>query len=287
MNTRQNIQKQVESKVKQTIKKFRLFSKKDRIFVAVSGGKDSTSILYILKKLGYKPEALTINSLIGNYSKGNLENIKEFCKEQRIKLHVVSLQDEFGYSLCYIKSILDSKGLKLGSCAICGVLRRYLINKKARELKATKIVTGHNMDDECQAILMNLLKNNLEMLARLGPKTGIISYKGFVQRVKPLYFVSEKEIVEYSRALKFPVKYSRCPCSSNAFRNKFRELLNRLEKENPKLKQNIINYFLKIEPKLSRSFSATSKTPDLCIQCSEPSRDNLCMSCQIISKIKS
>jgi len=54
-----------EAKVKQTIKKYKLLDKKDKIIVAASGGKDSTTILHLLKKLGYKTEALYINLQLG------------------------------------------------------------------------------------------------------------------------------------------------------------------------------------------------------------------------------
>ena len=73
--------KYFEKKVIDTIKKFELISPKDKVFVAVSGGKDSTAVLYILNKyFPKKVEAITINALIGNYSLENRKNIKEFCK---------------------------------------------------------------------------------------------------------------------------------------------------------------------------------------------------------------
>ena len=104
MNNKQFTTK-IENQVKQTIEKFHLVTKKDILLVACSGGKDSTTVLYILNKLGYKPQAITIDAAIGNYTKQNLENIKKFCKKPNIKLHIISFKKEFGYSLCYIKSI--------------------------------------------------------------------------------------------------------------------------------------------------------------------------------------
>jgi uncharacterized protein (TIGR00269 family) len=275
----------IETKVLKTIKEYSLFSKKDKILVACSGGKDSTTLLYILNKLGYKPEAITVDVLIGGYTKQNLENLKGFCSSNKIKLHVVSFRDEFGYSLCYIRSLLESKGVNLKSCTICGVLRRYLINKHARILKATKLVTGHNMNDEAQAIMMNLFKNNLEILARSGPKTGNSKDKMFVQRVKPLYFVSEEEVIKYSKEHKFPVKYSACPCRAGVYRCAIDEVLSKYEDKNKNTHYNIIKWFLAVSPLLKKKF-ASSQKQEYCKRCGEPAKGKICAACQILEKIK-
>jgi len=273
-----------EQKVEQAITKYGLIKDKDKVLVACSGGKDSTTVLYMLKKLDYNVSAITVDALIGNYTKKNLANIKQFCKEIGVKLHVVSFRNEFGASLCYLKSILAGKGVKLGSCTICGVLRRYLLNKYARKLKASVIATGHNMDDEAQSALMNLFKNNLELLARLGPKTMINNFNNLIPRIKPLYFASEKEVKEFSKKMKFPVNYDACPCRANAYRNNIRKLLDQYEKINPDVKKNIINNFLKILPVLKKRIKA--QKPNYCQNCGEPSKKERCMACQILEAIK-
>ncbi len=275
---------QVESKVKNIIKDYKLFSKKEKILIAYSGGKDSTVILYILKKLGYNVEALTINAFIGNYSKKNLENAVKFCKEHNIKLHNVSFRDEFGYSLCYLRNLIHSKGHKIKSCTICGVLRRYLINKYSKKLGANKIILGHNLDDEAQSVMMNFFRGNLEICSRLGPITGLVKSKSFVTRVKPLYFITEKEITKYSKKMKFPVVYTECPCSSDSYRRSVKVLLNELEKDNTNIKQNIIQNFIKILPKLKKQFK-TNKEINLCKYCKEPSKSDICKTCQLVSLI--
>lgn len=276
---------EIEQIIGKTIKNYNLVSKKDNILVACSGGKDSTTVLYVLKELGYNVSAITVDALIGSYTKQNLENLQKFCKKQDIKLHVLSFKKEFGSSLCYIRSILLQKRVKLNSCTICGVLRRYLLNKYAKKLKATVIATGHNMDDEAQSVLMNLFKNNLELLARLGPKTGIKKHKDFIPRIKPLYFVSEKEVIEYSKKNKFPVNYNTCPCRVNAYRNHVRKLLDRYEKKNPDIKKKIIDSFLKFLPLLKKNFQ-TAKEPMHCSKCGEPSKNKICMACKILIQLR-
>jgi len=276
-------QKQFETKVKQTIKQYKLLDKKDKVMVAISGGKDSMTVLYLLKKFGYNVSALHINLEMGRWSEAHLSNIKKFCDELKVPLTVYSVRKELGRSMCSIKSIVKSKA-KLQDCTICGIIRRWLINKKARELRAAKIVTGHNLDDAAQTVLMNYFKGNLFIGLNEGPYVGVISDKKFVQRVKPLYFIPEKEIENYSRSMKFPVIYERCPCVIGAYRHKIRGVLDEMQKTNPKIKENIVQSFLKILPELRRKSLAGK--PIYCRQCGEPGRNEICRACSIMQYIK-
>jgi len=278
-----------EKKVIRTILKFGLFSKKDRIGVAVSGGKDSTVCLYVLKKLGYPVEALTVDAVIGNYTKTNLENLRSVCKKYNIKLHEISFREEFGMSLCYIKSVSQSKGLNYSSCLICGVLRRYLLNKYAKKLGLDCICTGHNLDDEAQAFVMNVFRNDLILAKRQGPITGAGSNKSFVKRAKPLYLCTEKETTAYSKLMKFPVNYKRCPCSEGAYRREYRDMLNIFEKRHPPIKYNIISFFLRTIYKMKDlDEKAKQEQGDInaCQYCGEPCSKDMCKRCEILIALK-
>jgi uncharacterized protein (TIGR00269 family) len=277
--------KAIERKVLETLDKYRLIRKSDRIAVAVSGGKDSTAVLHILSKHFKAVEAITINAFIGNYSRRNVENITELCSALGIRLHNISFRDEFGHSLCYIQDILKSKGMPMNSCAVCGVLKRYLLNKTARRLKKTLLVTGHTMDDEAQSILMNMLRGQPGMLAKLGPLTGIIQDTKFIPRAKPLYFVTEKETEKYTREMKFPVVYGRCPCALDAYRNTVRNMLDEFEKAHPGTKKRIVTDFLKRLPEIRRGHKQTGSL-NYCKSCGEPSAGRVCRACQILTKIR-
>jgi uncharacterized protein (TIGR00269 family) len=274
--------KQFESNVKSTIQKYKLLDKKDKVMVAISGGKDSMTVIYLLKKFGYKVSALHINLEMGKWSEAHLNNIKKFCNELKVPLTVYSIRKELGRSMCSIKSIVKSK-TKLQDCTICGIIRRWMINKKARALGATKIATGHNLDDASQTVLMNYFKGNIFIGLNEGPKVGITADKKFVQRVKPLYFIAEKEVENYSRTMKFPVIYERCPCVVGAYRHKIRGMLDEMQKKNPALKENIVMSFLKILPEL-RKKSLAGK-PLYCKQCGEPGRNEICRACSIMQHI--
>ena len=278
-----------EKKVRKTIRTNKLIEKKEKILVACSGGKDSTTALYLIRKIIGDNKKIVVEAIhndpsIGEYSKINKNNITKFCKENNIKLHLDSFREEFGYSLCYMKGLLQQKGIKLKSCTICGVLRRYILNKKAKELKATKLVTGHNLDDEAQNIIMNIFTNKVEILPRLGPKAGLAENKGFVTRIKPLYFCTNQETKLYSQLHNFPVKYEKCACRSDAYRKEVEEMLNAFEQHHAGTKNGIVRSFLEILPALKQKYTGKA---NICKKCGEPAAGEVCNTCKIIGMIRS
>lgn len=275
----------VEKKVRDTIKKFELFPRDAKVGVAVSGGKDSTAVLYILKQLGYDVEAITIDAKIGNYTDENVKNIKQVCKENKVKLHIISFREEFGHSLCYIKSVLQSKGIKYSSCMICGILKRYLINKYSKEFKFDVIVTGHNLDDEAQAFMMNVFRNDIKLAVRQGPISGTKDDKAFVRRVKPLYHISEEEIIRYTKIKEFPINYGICPCSVGAFRRGFKDILDVYEKKNPSVKYNILHFHERMSALLDQE-KLTKGKANRCEICGEPAAKEVCNACKIFEVLK-
>lgn len=276
--------KRIEQTVQETIKHYRLLSKADKILVAVSGGKDSTMVLHLLHKFGYQVQAVTVDAHIGCYTQQNLENIRAVCKKLNVVLHEIPFRQAFGASLCYIRDYLKARGHGYKSCTVCGVLRRYLLNRKARELKTTKLVLGHNLDDEAQVVLMNLFKNRPELNARLGPKIAQVCDERFVPRVKPLYFIREDEVVRYSKLMQFPVKYGKCPCSAEGFRSAVRNFLDDFEKLQRGIKEQVIKVFLEQNEKLKKRF-ATLEKPAYCVQCDEPASDTLCRACKLLNLV--
>jgi len=273
--------KYFEKKVIKTISKYKLLDKEDNIAVAVSSGKDSFALLYILNKIAEKNrnldlKAIAIDEGIEGYR--DLTLLEKYCKENNIELHVTSFKKEFGLSLDEAIKKLDVK-----PCSICGVFRRYLLNKKARELNVKKLATGHNLDDEAQSIMMNNIKGNLERSSRLGPITGTVKDKRFIPRIKPLFFMTEKETATYAHLRGFPIKFSECP-NAYGLRRDIMDMLNDLENKHPGTKQAVINSFLDILPILKEKYS--DREIKICINCGEPSASETCKSCQILNKLK-
>ena len=219
-----------EENVLNTIKRFGLIKKGEKVIVGSSGGKDSTTVLHLVKKYFGKVRALAIDEGIPGYRNITLEDLEKFCDANEIPLSISSYKEEFGFSLSQALRIRKD----LSPCHICGVLRRHLLNVKAR--KFARIATGHNLDDEAQSIMMNLVKAQIPLLSRLGPSTSGSS-RDFVPRVKPLYFCTEKEVAAYAFIKGFGLKFMQCPHSRNSFRAMIRDLLNEYEKKPPWVKE--------------------------------------------------
>ena len=271
-------------KIFKTIRQFDLIGKEENLGIALSGGKDSLTVLYILNKLSQQNPKIRINAIaidegIASYRDKTLEKAKEFCQNNNIPLHIFSYKEEFGLTLDEMLKILDVR-----PCTICGIFRRYLLNKKSKELKLTKLATGHNLDDECQSIIMNQLKNNIQASARLGPKVGLIQNEKFVQRIKPLYLCTEKEVTTYAFLNRLLDEFVECPNVSQSFRAQVRDMLNNMEHKFPGTKYSIVNSFLQTLPLLKQKFK--NETIKVCLKCNEPSSNDVCNACVYLEKLK-
>ncbi len=272
----------IERKVRKTISKHKLFSSNDKIVVAVSGGKDSTVCLHILKKLGYNVEAVIIDVGIGDYTDKNLKNLREICKSIGVKLNEISLMESYGKNLLSIKSSADLKGLNYSYCMLCGTFKKYMLNKFAKDKGFDYVATGHNLDDESEAFMMNLFRSDYSRAERQGPKSSEIKSVAFVPRVKPLFFVSNKETRRYCELLGFQINFEPCPCSSDAHRRKFRNMLNKMEEENPQIKSCIINFLEKMKENAKEQDFGS---PNSCESCGEPCSGKICKRCEIMKYI--
>jgi uncharacterized protein (TIGR00269 family) len=266
----------IEKKVLETLKKIKL-NKREKIIIALSGGKDSTVTAYLLKNFGYNIEGFHIDLKIGRYSDRCLKAVKKLCKDLNIKCNFYDMKEEMGSSMCYLRSGIQSraKGV-IKNCAICGVIKKWIINKKVRELKADKIATGHNLDDESQTFLMNIFKGSPQLSANLGIITRNVADKKFIPRIKPLFYIPENEIRKYSKKKKLPVVYEKCPCAIDSYRIQIREFLNTVSNKD---KQNIIKNFEKLYPRIKKTEDPRIR---YCEICGEPSRREICKKCGLM-----
>ena len=271
--------KYFEKKVTKTIGKYKLIEKGDYVGIACSGGKDSTALLYILnrlsKKKNFKVIGIAIDEGIKGYRDQTLKDLKDFCKKEKINLKIYSFKDEF-------KTTLDKLVKKERPCTICGVLRRTILNKKAKELKVNKLATGHNLDDEAQSVLMNQFRSNVKLSARLGPITGVVTDIRFIKRIKPLYFLTEKETTTYAFLKGFLGKYMECPYETDSYRASVRDMLNEFDGKYPGTKHNVISSFLEVLPLLKKEAQGKIKS---CSNCGEPCSQDVCQACKLIKRL--
>ena len=282
--------KLIESRFKKTVRKFSLFKPGEHLAVGVSGGKDSLTALYLTSKLfskTHKITAILIDEGIPGYRDNALKTAKKYCKDWSIPFKEFSFKKEFGYPMKKIQSLMEKNPqLNLGSpCTFCGTLRRSTLNRAARGLKADKLITGHNLDDETQSILMNACDNDLKRFVRGGASSGIVKRAGLVQRVKPLCEIPEREVFFYTQ-FRGIESYTGdcCPFSSKAKRNDYRSVLNRLEEKHPGTKHSLWRFFNEVKPLAAENFPKASLKK--CGKCGEPSSKEKCEACAKVEIVK-
>lgn len=273
-----------DRRVRKTIRKYRMFGKKEKIVVAVSGGKDSLAALHYMKNLskrvpGWEVEALLIDEGIQGYRPITIKDFKKWVEEWEVPYRILSFKDEIGASLDEIVTRGHEKRLPYQPCTYCGVFRRYFLNKGAKEMGATVLVTGHNLDDEIQTFLMNIMRHDIDRLARLGPVTGVSEHEGFVKRVKIFYDIPEKEVVVYSMINGFFPEFVECPYARLGFRWDLRHYINLLEDKYPGTKFMIQKSLLDIVSELKKT--RREGKPKKCKICGESATGEVCRACEL------
>jgi len=277
--------KSVEQRVRATINRYKLFDPKDRILIAISGGKDSQVLATIIAKIekgfpGATLSALIVDEGVPGYRNFGLKRSRELCDELGIELTTTSFKELFGYSLPEIASAAEKRGVSLRACTFCGVLRRRAINIKAKELGATKVATGHNLDDEAQTALMNLLRGDALRLLRLGPKP-VEEFPGFVPRVKPLRYIPEKETTLYAYFKGYPLYEVECPYVRESMRDEIRFILNEIEGRHPGTKYAIV----RAVDRLSTMSASLKVRVRSCKYCGEPTSREICRVCELLEAL--
>jgi len=280
--------KSIEEKVRTTIAKYKMLEFDDKIAVAVSGGKDSVSLLHILAKIErdypkISLTAITVDEGISGYRDEALKIAAENCKKLGIEHHMVFFKELYGYRLDEIVKSLKQKGESgLTPCAYCGVLRRKALNIAARSLKADKLVTAHTLDDETQTILLNIFHGDVLRIAREKPVTDEAHPK-LVQKVKPFCEIPEKETALYAYIRKIKFQSMPCPYASEALRNDVRVMLNRMEEKHAGIKFTIFKSIEKIRPALEEL--AKKEGLRECSECGEPTTEKICRTCQMLRQV--
>jgi uncharacterized protein (TIGR00269 family) len=265
-----------ERRVKKEIRRQCDLKKGSKIAVALSGGKDSTVAMYMLHKIFHDRrdisiEAILVDEGIATYRPYSIKITKKNCKDLGIPLHIVTFSDYVGKTMDAIVKRKD-----IFPCTYCGVFRRYCLNKKAKEIGATVLATGHNLDDTSQSIIMNLFKGDMEKLARFGPHNKI--QRGLVPRIEPLRIIPEVETYLYALLNKIEIHgHEHCPYAARAQRNEYRKILYDLEKTTPGTRHAIMSSYDQLRGVIQKKYPPAKLGK--CKGCGEPTLQAYCKTC--------
>lgn len=272
-------------RVRRTINRKKMLQRGDRIAVAISGGKDSAVLLDVLHRIESNfPDSelipVTIDEGIKGYRDEALESAKALVHSLGLKLKVRSFEDIFGRSLDEIVQLRSD--VTIGACSYCGVLRRRALNTAAFDIDADVIATGHNLDDEAQTIMMNMMRGDSQRIVRTNrPRNKPI--EGLVSRIKPILELSERDVVAYSHHLELPYHDAPCPYYREAMRNDLRDFLNEMEHKRPGTLLAILRSGEAITASLEANMHVFQS--ERCEKCGEVTSGQICKVCRLMGEL--
>ena len=276
--------KSVERRFWRAVAEHKLIAPNEKIAVAVSGGKDSVVALHLIadycKNKNCEVTAITVDEGIKGYRDHSMPVARENVERLGIEHVIVSFKKMYGATLDEIVKLAKKRKNKQHPCTYCGVMRRSLLNRAARELGADKLATAHNLDDEAQAIMLNYVRGDFSRLHRLGP---IYSPReGFVPRIKPMREIPEKEVALYALLKDINVHLAICPYAGG-IHTEIRDFLNDFEVKHPNTKFIILRMFDRMKPQIVRALP--SFEPRRCQACGEPASGELCKTCELLKEL--
>ena len=273
------------SKVRQAISKWDMLQRTDRIAVALSGGKDSAVLLSILVEVQRKfPEsevlAMTLNEGKAEDNE-RLQIVTKMVGQLGVEHVISSYKEIFSTTLDEIVERACEEKSSLAPCAFCGVLRRQGLNFIARKTEADKLALGHNLDDEVQSMLMNLIRGDLQRLSRLTPiQSG--THPSLIPRIKPLYHILENELQLYADLSKLPYQINPCSYREQSLRQEIRAWLNEFEIRHSGSKYNLYATFSRIIGHLPHQREEDFR---ICQKCGEATSRDICAPCELLNQL--
>lgn len=280
-------------RVKTQIDRYNMISPSDVIAVGVSGGKDSFVLLNILAEITSSNRiiSITIDEGIHGYNRNEIyKSIKAFCSDIGVEHIYVAIRDILGYGVDdfmkhYLSLAKDKNSISLSACTYCGIARRRVLNMYAREIGATKVATAHNLDDEIQTYIINILRGDIMRLIQLHPLSETHSRK-LIKRIKPMRNIYEYESAFYAYLLGYSFQEYECPYIElrPTLRIKIRSLLNEIEKLSPGTQLRLIEF---IDTIVGSFINTRHISLPLCRLCGEPTSPNrsICKFCELIELV--
>jgi tRNA(Ile)-lysidine synthase TilS/MesJ len=217
--------KVLESLCRKALYDFSLLENVNHLGIALSGGKDSLTLLYLLHAIsgrGFQPFKITAFHVSGAFS----------CGPSMTKDYLTSVCEQLGVPLILRESRQTIEKL---SCYPCSRERRSLLFNAAREAGVETIAFGHHKDDSIQTLLLNLLHKG-EFAANL-PKVPM--QKMGVTIIRPLIYASEKQIEAFAKYYSFMRIMCQCPVGAISKRRAVKDILDQLEQVFPNTRENL------------------------------------------------
>ncbi len=215
-------------KINKCHREHNLLADGDRIALALSGGKDSCTLLdALLLRRGIErytviPIHVVPASDMGCGIRADLDAMRAWLDRLGVEYHIVHAEEARGQPARANQS----------PCFYCAWRRRKALFQKAQELGCNKLALAHNADDVAQTTLLNLFFQG--KLTTMYPRVSFFGGRLIV--IRPLAYVPEKEVIRYAREADFPPPPPPCPTGSRSRRALMRQVLRIVERSNPKVK---------------------------------------------------
>lgn len=227
-----------DKRIKKVLKHVPLKDKK--ILIALSGGKDSVAIFHyfskIRKKYNIEIQSIFIDLGIGEFSNKSLIISQKISELLNINLNVVKIK----------KTIIEISKNEKKVCSICGTIKRYIVNDFAYKNGFDFVITGHNMNDEIIFLKQNILSNSVDYIKRYTKfYTETLKDLKLVGKIKPQFFVTEEDNLNYCKVNQLEFITDICPFSQKTPHKKLQKVIEELDKSMD-YSLSFLNFFVKI-----------------------------------------
>ncbi len=223
------------SRARRAVDDYKMISANDKIAVGVSGGKDSLALLCTLFELKrFYPEQFSVVAITLDmgFEGSDLSPLEDFYK---------SLGVEYRIERTNLSDIIFNVRKETNPCSLCARMRRGMLHDIAKEMGCNKIALGHHYDDVLDTFMLNLF--NEGRLGTFSPVTYLD--RKDITMIRPFVMTRESEISAFVQNNDIPVIKSLCPEDKHTDREKYNELLNKLEAENEGLRHRMFGAICK------------------------------------------
>jgi tRNA 2-thiocytidine biosynthesis protein TtcA len=234
------VEKKLGRAVSRAIADFSMIEEGDRLLVAVSGGKDSYTMLHLLRSLQRKAP-VTFDLRVVNVDQGHPGYPAHVLREYMAREgHDFTMIEEDTYSIVTEK-IPRGKTY----CSLCSRLRRGILYRVAKELGCNKIALGHHRDDVLQTLFLNLIFAG--QLGAMPPR--LVADGGALIVVRPLVYCAEEDIKTFAELAEFPIlPCDLCGTQEHLQRKAMARLIDQLEREHPGTKTVMLSALQNVRP---------------------------------------